>query len=185
MEFVHQKEVLFNRWCTSQQIGDSFERFNQLILLEEFKRCVPATIKTYLEEQKVSELEKAATLTDDYTLTHQRRISASDTKNTNPTRLKGTSNGAHPPTTDKNANQPRYQEQSLHKGGMSLHPGPICAYYGKQRGHLLSECWAQEKKEKKKSNALVTTIDHSAGKVVPKTPDTLKPFISQGYIYIG
>ena len=69
MEFSHQKEVLFNRWCTSQQIGDSFERLKQLILLEEFKRCVPAIIKTYLE-QKVSELQKAATLADDYKVVH-------------------------------------------------------------------------------------------------------------------
>ena len=172
MEFACQKEVLFNRWCTSQQIGDSFERLKQLILLEEFKRCVPATIKTYLEEQKVSELQKAATLADDYKLTHQSLNSASDTKNTNPTKLKGTSNSAHPPITDKNANQPRDQEQSLHKGGMSLRPGPICAYC-KRRGHLFSECYT-----------LVTTTDHSAGEVVLKTPDTFKPFISQGYISI-
>ena len=67
MEFARQKEVFFSRWCTSQQIGDSFERLKQLFLLEEFKRCVPVTIKTYLEEQKVSELQKAAKLADDNT----------------------------------------------------------------------------------------------------------------------
>ena len=50
--FAYQKEVLFNRWCTSQQIGDSFEMVKELILLEQFKRCIPTTIKTYLEERK-------------------------------------------------------------------------------------------------------------------------------------
>ena len=50
MEFARQKEALFNMWCTSQQIGDSFDRLKQLVLLEEFKKCVPSTIKTYLEE---------------------------------------------------------------------------------------------------------------------------------------
>ena len=87
MEFACQKVVLFNRWCTSQQIDDSFERLKQLILLEEFKRCVPATIKTYLEEQKV------ATLADDYKQTHQSLNSASDTKNANSTKLKEMSKG--------------------------------------------------------------------------------------------
>ena len=66
---------------------------------------------------------------------------------------------------------------------MSLRTYPICAYC-KRRGHLLSECWALEKKEKKKPNALLTTTDHPSSTVVPKTPDTFKPFISQGYISI-
>ena len=52
------------------------------------------------------------------------------------------------------------------------------------KGHLLSECWALEKKEKKKPNVLVTTTDHSAGELLPKTPDTFKQFISQGCISI-
>ena len=37
---------------------------------------------------------------------------------------------------------------------------------------------------KKKPNALLTTTDHPSSMVVPKTPDTVKPFISQGYISI-
>ena len=70
LEFACQKEALFNQWCTSQQIGNSFEKLKQLILLEEFKSCVPVNIKAYLEEQKVEELHRAATLSDDYKLTH-------------------------------------------------------------------------------------------------------------------
>ena len=40
--------------------------------MEEFKRCVPVDIKTYLylEEQKVGDVHRAATLADDYKLTH-------------------------------------------------------------------------------------------------------------------
>ena len=38
LEFAPQKEGLFNQWCTSQQIGNSFKKLKQLILLEEFKR---------------------------------------------------------------------------------------------------------------------------------------------------
>ena len=38
--------------------------------MEEFKQCVPVDIKTYLEEQKVFDVHKVATLADDYNLTH-------------------------------------------------------------------------------------------------------------------
>ena len=53
------------------------------------------------------------------------------------------------------------------------------------KGTLAFRILALEKKKKKKPNALVTTTDHSAGEVAPKTRDTFKPFISQGYISIG
>ena len=47
MEFARQKKVLFDRWCSSQEIGSSFEKLKQLVLLEEFKCCVPvSTLKS-------------------------------------------------------------------------------------------------------------------------------------------
>jgi len=42
MEFA---EALFNRWCTSQQVGNSFDKLKQLILLEKFKSCVPVKVE--------------------------------------------------------------------------------------------------------------------------------------------
>ena len=179
LEFARQKEALFNRWCTSQQIDNSFEKLKQLILLEEFKSCVPINIKAYLEEQKVEELHRAATLSDDYKLTHQNFSSVSDRKDAVSSRPRGNFSSAHSDVSGRVPNQTREQEQTGQRRGMSLRPGPICAYC-KRRGHLLSECWALEKKEKKKPNALLTTTDHPSSTVVPKTPDTFKPFISQG-----
>ena len=41
MEFARQKEAFFNKWCASQQVGNSFDKLKQLVLLEEFKKCVP------------------------------------------------------------------------------------------------------------------------------------------------
>ncbi|CAI5695146.1 unnamed protein product [Oreochromis niloticus] len=42
-----------------------------LILLEEFKKCLPERIVTYLNEQKVSSLTDAALLADEFVLTHK------------------------------------------------------------------------------------------------------------------
>ncbi|KAL2078779.1 hypothetical protein ACEWY4_026464 [Coilia grayii] len=70
VEFAREKEHLFNRWCGSQK-ADSMELLRQLVLLEEFKSCVPEAVATYLNEQKVSTLSEAAVLADEFVLTHK------------------------------------------------------------------------------------------------------------------
>ena len=60
VEFAHEKEVYFDRWCNSREVGTDFEKLRQVILIEAFKRCVRDDIKTYLDEQKVENLAKAA-----------------------------------------------------------------------------------------------------------------------------
>ena len=77
MEFARQKEALYNRWCTSQQVGNSFGRLKQLILQEEFKSW---KVKTYLEVLRVDKLQRAVTLADDYKLTHQSMSSNFETE---------------------------------------------------------------------------------------------------------
>jgi hypothetical protein len=77
---------MFDRWCTSQNVDSDFERLRQIILIEEFKNCLHPDIRIYLDEQKVQNLEQAATAADDYALTHvsfvkpnnQQKITTSD-----------------------------------------------------------------------------------------------------------
>ena len=71
VEFAHEKEESFDRWCNCREVGTDFEKLRQVILIEEFKRCVCDDIKTYLDEQKVENLAKAAAYADDYVLTHK------------------------------------------------------------------------------------------------------------------
>ena len=179
MEFARQKEALFNRWCTSQQIDHSFEKLKQLVLLEEFKSCVPVNIKTYLEEQKVVELHRAATLADDYKLTHLTLSSVSV-----PPRAKGSFNSAH------SDNQSREQEQLGQKRGMVLRSGPTCAYC-KRKGHLISECWALEKKENSKQKVNSVMVMNAAGEnpssginksSFKEIQNVYKPFMSEGFV---
>lgn len=86
-------------------MGNSFNKLKQLILLEEFKSCVPVKVKTYLEEQKVNELQRAATLADDYKLAHQSISPSTDTKSVPTSKPKGTMN-VPPPGVDE-ASHPR------------------------------------------------------------------------------
>ncbi|KAK7878602.1 hypothetical protein WMY93_030438 [Mugilogobius chulae] len=70
VEFIREKEILFNRWCSSQNAND-FAHLKQLILIEEFKNNLPRNVATYLNENKVSDVSQAAVLVDEYVLTHK------------------------------------------------------------------------------------------------------------------
>lgn len=70
VEFAREKTTLFDRWCNASKI-DNFELLRELILLEEFKGCLPERVVIYLNEQKVTSLSQAAVFADEYTLTHK------------------------------------------------------------------------------------------------------------------
>ena len=64
VEFAREKGVLFDKWSTTCKAND-FNSLRELILLEEFKKCLPDRIVVYLSEQKVSSLSSAAVLADE------------------------------------------------------------------------------------------------------------------------
>uniref|UniRef100_A0AAY4C2R8 SCAN box domain-containing protein n=1 Tax=Denticeps clupeoides TaxID=299321 RepID=A0AAY4C2R8_9TELE len=57
VEFAREKEALFNQWCVSSKVS-TWEQLRELILLEEFKNCVPEAVATHLNDQKVSFRER-------------------------------------------------------------------------------------------------------------------------------
>ena len=71
VEFAREKEVLFDRWCAAKQVDNDYNKLRQLILIEEFKKCLQNDVKMYLDEQKADGLYHAAVLADDYSLTHK------------------------------------------------------------------------------------------------------------------
>ena len=60
VEFGRDKETLFDQWYASKGVKDDFSKLRQLMLIEEFKNCLPSDIKTYLDEQMVENLHQAA-----------------------------------------------------------------------------------------------------------------------------
>ena len=71
VEFARNKEQLFDRWCCSKKIDQNYDKLRQLVLVEEFKRCIQSDVKTFLDEKQVETLEEAARLADNYYLTHK------------------------------------------------------------------------------------------------------------------
>ena len=70
VDFAKEKETSFNSWCKSQK-AETKEDLKQFVLLEEFKNCLPKAMCIYLNEQKVTTLDKAAVLADEFELTHK------------------------------------------------------------------------------------------------------------------
>ncbi|KAL3979168.1 gamma-glutamyltranspeptidase / glutathione hydrolase / leukotriene-C4 hydrolase [Sarotherodon galilaeus] len=75
VEFAREKTLLFDKWLAASKVKD-FAQLRELVLLEEFKTCLPENVVVYLNEQKVDSLSKAAVLADEFVLTHRATYSA-------------------------------------------------------------------------------------------------------------
>ena len=71
VEFARTIEQLLNRWCSSKKVGSDQAKLKQLLLVEEFKRCINSDVKSFLDEKDVETLDLAARLASDYSLTHK------------------------------------------------------------------------------------------------------------------
>ena len=71
VEFARVQEQMLDRWLSSKNVNEDFKQLRQLALIEQFKECIHANIKTHLDERDINNLEDAATTADDYALTHR------------------------------------------------------------------------------------------------------------------
>jgi len=178
-EFAREKEAQFDRWCTAKEVAHDFDKLRQLILLEEFKGCLPPQLKTYLDERKVENLHQAAVMVDDYSLTHKNTFVKEDKNLATP---KGSHSNGLPPTITGHGSGRSLQSSDSHLPGGRHRPNVPTCYYCQRKGHVMSECWEYEKK-KAKANALVT-VPKDEGGAMPCGGES-NPFISNGFISAG
>ncbi|CAI5670429.1 unnamed protein product [Oreochromis niloticus] len=81
LDFVREKSVLFDRWCLAYKAADVVS-VRELILIEEFKNCISERMAVYLNEQKVSTLQQAATLADEFALVREANIIKQERRDT-------------------------------------------------------------------------------------------------------
>ena len=185
-EFAREKEALLDRWCASKEVAKDFEKLRQLVLIEEFKACVPTNVKTYIDEQKATTLHQAAVLADDYSLTHKSTFSKSDTEHSGG---RTNSSGRQPPMQGprfRYGNSDRHHSEGPRPPRSSV---PVCLYC-KRKGHIIAECWELEKKKTKANpvSMICTKSQNPAPvkQIIEPTKDEEKnPFISEGYISLN
>ena len=127
MEFASVLTTHFNRWCISLGVN-TYADLCDLIVLEQFKDSVSSHIATYINEHKVKTASEAATLADEYVLTHR-----------DDTYYWGESGRFRPASKwwDEGAG-PRYgRPERAARSQVQFDPGNVCNYCG---GHWKDEC---------------------------------------------
>ena len=199
VEFARTKEQLFDRWCSSKKIGSDYPKLRQLMLVEEFKRCINSDVKSFLDEKEVETLEKAAHLADDYTLTH--KVSFVSKANPRKPFYPSSSHKPSPSLQSGNSNQnaPKSKPPGENKGHNPLSQ-PICNYC-KQSGHIVSDCPVLKRKREKQEGLKPTGLtslkltpqsyfkDQTLVQAkVPKTDSVMEiyePFLSDGFVSLN
>ena len=201
VEYARTKEQLFDRWCSSKKIGSDHEKLRQLMLVEEFKRCINSDIKSFLDEKQVETLEAAARLADDYALTHK----VSFINKSNPSRRPffPQSGSKHSPSNPSgNYSQtftPKPKPSGENKDQNPLSQ-PICNYC-KRTGHIISECLHLKRKKEKQEGLKPTGLTSLRSKpqscvkeedpIQTKRPETdsvmeiYEPFLSDGFVSLN
>lgn len=164
VEFAREQHGLFERWCKSQMVKN-LDDLKNLILLEQFKRCVHERVATYLNEHSDLTLEKAAVLADEFTITHKAMLVKSQNAQNSNTK----------PFS-------KFVQTAISKSNQ------IKCNYCHVKGHIARDCPViQRKNEKAKTVALIERplvtepLVDSCGSL-HKVPDDFKPFASKGSV---
>ena len=201
VEFARTKEQLFDRWCSSKKIGSDHEKLRQLMLVEEFKRCINSDIKSFLDEKQVETLEAAARLADDYALTHK----VSFINKSNPSRRpffphSGSKHSpSNPPGSHSQTITPKPKPSGENKDQNPLSQ-PICNYC-ERTGHIISECLHLKRKKEKQEGLKPTGLTSLRSKpqscvkeedpIQTERPETdsvmeiYEPFLSDGFVSLN
>ncbi|KAJ8046946.1 hypothetical protein HOLleu_05792 [Holothuria leucospilota] len=202
VEFAYQKEKHFDRWCASKKVS-TFDTLRQLMLVEEFKRCVNDDIKTHLEENKADKLSEVANLADQYALTHKfGKVGQTQNKgqfsrpnkkygnNSGTTGNSGSQSGSISPTNSgKKQPESSRQKNDQASSNKAAFKDMTCGFCHK-KGHTMANCFtlAKLKETETASNALAIAENSSEVVVTlrPNSKDKIKeeylPFVSEGFI---
>ena len=169
VEFARGKEQLFDRWCHSQKVDKDHDKLRQLILIEEFKRCIHSDVRTFIDEQKAETLEDAARLADEFSLSHKvmfvekpKRPYPPPGQDPPPTlpRWSGNQRGHQneDPRWKQNpgnnsANRSNFSWSKQNKTMSSKPFKPLTCFYCRKDGHMISKCPEKLKMERQQHNA--------------------------------
>ena len=199
VEFAHNKEVNFERWCTSMNVGGDFNKLRQMVMVEEFKRWIRDDIQSFLNERDTDTLQQAAKLADEYSLTHKRYNTHDRSQN-----FKKSQNKQEESSVQSSDSKTKSGGDSSNKN-RNLSTGLICNYC-KKPNHVISECYKLKNKKENESQQLKPkgsglVISHSKAPVVSLDPrrslrpseaedavmtesleEEFLPFVSKGFV---
>ena len=196
VEFARNKEQLFDRWCCCKKIDQNYDKLRQLVLVEEFKRCIQSDVKAFLDDKQVETLEEAARLADDYYLTHKVSFIAKPKPTSSHSQNKFMSGNSSGMPSQSNTPKPNSTSETKSQYPLSR---PTCNYC-KKPGHLVSECLKLKRKlesDEAKPTGLTTlrprpqssiktnTIDIVAKPKSDSTMEIFEPYMLNGFVSLS
>ena len=182
VQFVQEKEQLVYRWRLSENADKEHKRSGELMLLEEFKRCIGNDIWTFINEQKPKDQTTAARLADEFALTHKFSTNRSQSQTFRGSNVSNFESNYPENTNNLNSDRfmtSKFREQSLNNNyknnnynnnRSSYVPPPLrqpetrspfktltCGYC-RGEGHTMSNCFKLKNKEHQKPNLLVQCL---------------------------
>lgn len=170
VEFAREKGMLFDRWIKACKVTD-YTSLRELILIEEFKNCVPERTALYLNEQKVSTVQQAAVLADEYALMHKTVF----------VKRSNDFGGSAPHESVSDVKSKWVPSSPTTKSRKE------CSYCHKL-GHLMADCHSLKRKNERQDSmpvqprgtVLVKTVSSSCA---TSTPDPcFQPFVFDGFV---
>lgn len=168
VEFARDKGTLFDKWCAANKVND-FDLLRELVLLEEFKNCLPGKVVVYLNEQKVTSMSSAAVLADEFILTHKNVFVPTRSENLKPIVDVPSVQFVH-----SKVNSPRTREDRE-------------CFYCHKRGHIVVDCSLLKRKQQfqSKSVGFVKTLNPAVVFSGDKVEETYRPFLLRGLISLS
>ena len=173
VEVAREKSALFDKWCSASK-ATAYDTLRELVLLEEFKKCVPERVVVYLNEQKIVSLTKAAVFAEEFTLTHKTAFMSPRSEKL-PDSL---------PADSSSVTQ--YQTRKI---SPTHHKEQRECYYCHKGGHVMADCYALKRKHSSQSPVKPTAFIRSApqtsqsvGRPGPAVKTGYEPFIFNGLV---
>ena len=120
-------------------MAQDFNKFCQLVLLEEFKSCLTPQMKTYLNKQKVDGLSQAAVLVDVYSLMHKSTFAKPELEpggGRNGTQGKQSTTGSYNNMDGQRLRSGNVERSQINSGGGTRRSNVLVGFYCKQSHHV-------------------------------------------------